>query len=137
MFGGNQTERRQRRERLWTGAGALLGFGGVWWFVATDDRTDATETWLFWGTVLVLGSVTATVAWKNADKEALPMKGSVTWAAAGILLSNLLEDLFWVKVIMFAALAGLLLGGALGLLGIVLIRPHLTHGSGVNHTSGS
>lgn len=125
MFGGNQTERRQRRERLWAGAGALLGFGGIWWFIATDDRTDAAETWLFWGTIVVVAPVAARLAWKNADKEALPMKGTVTWAAAGILLSNLLENLFWVKVIMFGALAGLLVGGGLSVLGVVLIRPLL------------
>lgn len=126
MFGGNQTEQRQRRERIWAGIGFLAFFGVPWWLMATDRRTETAHMVVFWTCVVIVACVGFVLAWRHADtQKAPPAKGGFAWIGIGILLSNLLDSFRVVIAVLFGSISGFCLGMGLGLVAIVLIRPML------------
>lgn len=131
MFGGNQTERRQRRDRLWSALGFLAFFGLFWSTMASDARTEAIHMRIFWTCAVIAAPITSYAAWVYADAQPKrgPKTGTLTLAGIGILLSNLLENLRGVIGVIFGVGAGFSLGAAVALLAIVFLRPLLKDSS--------
>lgn len=126
MFGGNQTEQRERRDRIW-GAVAFLAFAaGFLWLTMTDPRTEDLHRMLFWISAPFGMAIAAYLVWIHADKDSPPeVKGGLGGAGVGLLLSNLLEDVRWVVSPLFGFSAGFCLGAAGALLALVFVRPFL------------
>lgn len=122
MLGGNATERKQRRERIW-GAVAFLVFAGVFtWLMWSDVRTDTSHMVVFWGCAALLAPLGWKLAWLGADKE----EGDTSvlrhmWLGfAGGGLNRVLEDLRFVIGVILGASAGFFVGVAVALLAIVV-----------------
>lgn len=126
MFKGNQTEQRERRERLW-GAVTFLAFAaGFLWLTMTDPRTEDLHRMLFWISAPFGIAIAAYLVWIHANRESPPeVKAGLAGAGLGLILSNLLEDVRWVVSPLFGFSAGFCLGAAAALLALVFVRPFL------------
>lgn len=128
MFGGNQTERRNRKERISSGVILLVFFFGFWWqFTTLADRTP-TETFLFWGLAALTIPPTLWTGWKYRHaSDDIPLKYSFAYVGAGLLLANLFEGLRLLWVVLGGIAAGFCIAGAVGqLLIVVFVRPPTT-----------
>lgn len=123
MFGGNATERRTRKERIW-GALAFFVFSAMFvWAMSGDERTESSHMLVFWLCAVIAAPFAAYLVWRMADKEA-PKSANALWLAfLGVGLNNLLDHMRFVIGTIFGIGAGFCAGAALGLLALVLWRP--------------
>lgn len=122
MLGGNATERRVRNERIWTGVGCLAASVFVGWWIATVEDVTAGQLKLFWAAGVFFTVTGTLLAWRYADADRGPIGSTVTFGALGVLLSNVFDNVAWLKPLVFGALAGFLFGGGVASLARVFVR---------------
>ena len=126
MFGGNATERRRRNDRIWTGVLCIAVALAAWWWITDVEDATPGQMKLFWVIVVLFAALGGVLAWCYADAEAGgPVGVTLTLAAVGSILSNLLEDFIWFDPILFGMVGGFMLGGGIASLAIVFVRPFL------------